>query len=137
MANLELFNQQLKTTLADTDRIAIGIPGMTGCFNVTISDFKRNFGLTKIYKGTSASSVNITIPANSIILFFVIVNKTSTTNNITFATNNSDLLLFDTTIEASKSFVDVKNIYVTMPTSLSITAIGNIDFVCYVIENIF
>ena len=35
----ELFNQTLKTAIADDDRIALGLPGMLGCDNIKISDF--------------------------------------------------------------------------------------------------
>jgi hypothetical protein len=35
----ELFNQTIKTTASATDRIAVGIPGQTGCDNLLVNDF--------------------------------------------------------------------------------------------------
>lgn len=40
MAVKELFNQTLKTTIADSDRIAVGIPSQNGCDNILFSYVK-------------------------------------------------------------------------------------------------
>lgn len=36
----ELFNQTTKSSVGDTDRVAVGVPDQTGCDNVLFSDFK-------------------------------------------------------------------------------------------------
>lgn len=40
----EQFNQTLKTTVGESDRIAVGVPGMTGCDNVTYQNFRKQIG---------------------------------------------------------------------------------------------
>lgn len=47
----ELFNQTLKTTLATTDRVAIGIPGMTGGNNITAENLLKQTGNWNILTG--------------------------------------------------------------------------------------
>lgn len=48
MADKQLFNQPLKTTFSDTDRIALGIPGIEGCDNMLMQvfvDLLKNTGV--------------------------------------------------------------------------------------------
>lgn len=51
MAAKELFNGNLKTTLGDNDRIAVGVPGMEHCDNVLFSDLILQLALTVPTKG--------------------------------------------------------------------------------------
>jgi len=48
----ELFNQTLKTTLDNTDRVPVGIPGMTGCNNITAENFLKQVASWNIITGT-------------------------------------------------------------------------------------
>ena len=48
----ELFNQDLKTTLGTSDRIAIGVPGQEGCDNMLVSIFKELLQGSNISTGT-------------------------------------------------------------------------------------
>jgi hypothetical protein len=47
----ELFNQTIKNTLAGTDRVAVGVPGMTGANNITASDLLKQTGNWNIMVG--------------------------------------------------------------------------------------
>ena len=59
MADKKLFEQDLKTSLSSTDRIALGIPGQEGCDNMLISvfmDLLKNVGV----QGNSFTDGNLT-----------------------------------------------------------------------------
>lgn len=52
MADKELFNQDLKTTLGASDRVALGVPGMEGCDNMLVSRFKELMLGANVENGT-------------------------------------------------------------------------------------
>lgn len=56
MPSKELFNQPLKQELSVSDHIAVGIPGMTGCDNLLISDWIRATGMTLINRTVDATT---------------------------------------------------------------------------------
>lgn len=55
MAAKELFNQELKTTLGTSDRLALGVPGMEGCDNMLVTRFRELMQSSNILAGTIAN----------------------------------------------------------------------------------
>lgn len=48
----ELFNQTTKTTLADSDRVAAGVPSMVGAYNILFSNLAKQVNSKYIVYGT-------------------------------------------------------------------------------------
>lgn len=65
MALKELFNQTLKTELADDDRIATSVPGAEGGYNITKQNLLKQSGnwniLTDTFENSDLSSGTLTI----------------------------------------------------------------------------
>lgn len=94
----ELFNQTAKTTLADSDRVAVGIPGMTGANNITVANLLKQTGNWNILTGniTNASLVggtwSYTHNKNTLLVRMTVFNPSGYQVNINdlFRINNAN-----------------------------------------------
>lgn len=76
----ELFNQTLKTTLDVADRVAVAIPGMTGCNNITAANLLKQTGNWNIVTG---NITNAALTAGKWTL-----NHAKATTNVRFTLRN-------------------------------------------------
>jgi len=107
MPNKELFNQTLKNEIALTDRLAVGIPGMEGCDNVTFSKFlKQTAGTLTVRLLNKTTQQTITIPANSKILDFDLYTSGTATAKVTM-TDDGDIVSETEFTRALANFINL------------------------------
>jgi hypothetical protein len=138
MPNKELFNQPLKSTLTDNDRIAVGIPGLTGAYNIEFGRFCSSYGITVVDKARGVNFRQFEIPANSKLISIDIRNAGAVQVTATINSSDSEFDFGSFEIGSNSCFELVinRNKINSYTIDVAITG-GNVDINVYYIKNIW
>jgi len=137
MPNKELFNQPLKTSLEDSDRIAVGIPGITGAYNIEFSRFRINYGLSTLFRARNSTNIVCVIEANSKLLSIDVRNNSINPVTITITSTDSEFNFGSFDVGANSTFELVVNRNKINGYTLTITATQYIDVNIFYLKNIW
>lgn len=131
----DLHDGTLVTTLSTTDRIAAGIPGQSGCKNITMPNLAAQLagGVSFVKHKNKAASFTITIAADTFIEKIIAVPLTGTIAIVIYDQGNE---FFSGNLTSTES-VDLNNHYPSSTVmDITITGTGTATFIVKSILNL-